>query len=183
MNQNYLMSASAHHPQLQEQQYYAQLPPGHPSVPSQYPLYATPEKADPGPPGFQSRTPSTNMCSGVRGNDFQLKRFDSTIDSSQLGKTLLDETEMRVAIAETEYVVHGRRLLTMEEAEAVYNRQQVETQNGYKKRAEKSRTNKVEWSDEEVHLLQWVIFNYASQNHLQVSQFVRHTKGSRLERC
>ena len=39
------------------------------------------------------------------------------------------------------------------------------------------RLKRIGWADEEIQLLQWVIFNYACQNGKQVAQFVRRYGG------
>ena len=84
MDDNYLMSLGQQRGQPQEPQYYGQFF-GVTPTPGAYGPYATPCKPEGGESGPPTTTPSTHVDSTGHQNHLQLKRVDSSVDSSQFG--------------------------------------------------------------------------------------------------
>ena len=105
-----------------------------------------------------------------------LKRVSSASGAAEFGihHIICYLVELIIEIGEGQYKVYGGRLITMQEAEATYNRCLEDSNKGYhiKKILKLFRIKRAGWAEEEIQLLQWVVCNYACQNYKIVENFV-----------
>ncbi len=86
------------------------------------------------------------------------------------------EPDFVMLIGPEQYRFRGSRLLSLEEARRVFER--LEGEAWLRKyiilivMSRRSQQNETEWDSDEVYLLEWVVYNYASQHNRLVSSFV-----------